>query len=317
MHKFKKTLSVAAVSALLVGNAIAAAPESDDPILIVQNNWTSQLVLSHVVGNVLTEMGYEVEYTPSDSQLQFTAIANGDMHFQVEAWEGSMKSAFEKALEEGMVDAGSHSAETREEWWIPNYVLETCPDATNWEGLNACADQFATAETSPKGRFVGPPADWGKNYSERVTALQMDFEAINVGQAATLWAELQSAYDRKEPIVLFNWTPNFIESKFEGTFVDFPEPVAECESDASWGPNPDATGDCGAPRSGWLKKAAWSGLADKYPAAWSVMQKIDFTNAQIAAAALLVDVDGLSPEEAAEQWAADNADVIAGWLSAS
>ena len=47
------------------------------------------------------------------------------------------------------------------------------------------------------------------------------------------------------------------------------------------------------------------------------MQKIDFSNAQIAAAALLVDVDGLSPEEAAEKWAADNADVIAGWLSAS
>ena len=49
MNRFKKTLSVAAVSALLVGNAFAAAPESDDPILIVQNNWTSQLVLSHAV----------------------------------------------------------------------------------------------------------------------------------------------------------------------------------------------------------------------------------------------------------------------------
>jgi len=85
MVGFKKTLGVAAASALLVGSTFAAAPESDDPILIVQNNWTSQLVLSHVVGNVLMEMGYEVEYTPSDSQLQFTAIANGDMHFQVEA----------------------------------------------------------------------------------------------------------------------------------------------------------------------------------------------------------------------------------------
>ena len=80
MNRFKKTLSVAAVSALLVGNAIAAAPESDDPILIGQNNWTSQLVLSHVVGNVLMEMGYEVEYTPSDSQLQFTAIALSLIH---------------------------------------------------------------------------------------------------------------------------------------------------------------------------------------------------------------------------------------------
>ena len=70
----------------------AMAQESDEPIIIVQNNWTSQLVLSTVVGLVLEDMGYNVEYAPSDSQLQFAAIGNGDMHFQVEAWEGSMKS---------------------------------------------------------------------------------------------------------------------------------------------------------------------------------------------------------------------------------
>lgn len=295
--------------------ASADVPESDEPIIIVQNNWTSQLVLSHVVGNTLEELGYEIEYVPSDSQLQFTAIANGDMHFQVEAWEGSMKDAFEKALEEGMVDAGSHDALTREEWWVPGYVLEACPEANTWDGLDKCADLFATAETKPKGRFVGPPADWGKHYAERIDALQMNFEAINVGQAATLWAELQAAYDRKEPIVLFNWTPNFIESKFEGAFVDFPEPEPACFEDASWGPNPDATGDCGAPRGGWLKKAAWSGIAETWPRAWEILQKVNFSNAQIAAAALLVDVDGMSPEEAAEDWAVSNKDVIDSWLN--
>jgi glycine betaine/proline transport system substrate-binding protein len=302
----------AATAALMTPSAMAQ--ESSEPIIIVQNNWTSQLVLSTVVGLVLEDMGYTVEYAPSDSQLQFSAIANGDMHFQVESWEGSMKTAFEAAVaNEGMIDAGAHDAQTREEWWIPNYVLDVCPAANTWDGLNACAAIFATAETAPKGRFVGPPADWGKNYADRIQALEMDLVAINVGQAATLWAELQSAYDRKEPIVLFNWTPNFIESKFEGTFVDFPEPEAACFDDASWGPNPNATGDCGAPRGGWLKKAAWSGIADEWPAAWGVMQKINFTNAQIAAASLMVDVDGMSPEEAAAKWVAENQDIIASW----
>jgi len=300
-----------AVAALMASGAMAA--DSSDPIIIVQNNWTSQLVLSNVVGLVLQGIGDNVEYAPSDTQLQFSAIANGDMHFQVESWEGSMKTAFEAALDEGMVDAGSHAATTREEWWIPRYVLDTCPGAGTWDGLNACASQFATAETAPKGRFVGPPADWGKHYADRIKALQMDFVAINVGQAATLWAELQSAYDRKEPIVLFNWTPNFIESKFDGLFVDFPEPDPACFSDASWGPNPNATGDCGAPRSGWLKKAAWSGIADQWPAAWKVLQKVNFTNAQIAAAALMVDVDGMSPEDAAKKWVADNQSIVASW----
>ncbi|WP_246209648.1 ABC transporter substrate-binding protein [Pikeienuella piscinae] len=301
--------------------AMAAAPfaalaeaDWDEPIIIVQNNWTSQLVTSTIVGNVLEEMGYEVEYAPADSQLQFAAIAAGDMHFQIEAWEGSMKSAFEAAVEEGMIDAGTHEAVTREEWWIPKYVLDVCPEAGDWKGLDACAEIFATAETAPKGRFVGPPADWGKNYADRIKALNMNFTAINVGQAATLWAELQSAYDRKEPIVLFSWTPNFVESKFDGEFVNFPEPEPACFDDPSWGPNPEATGDCGAPHKAWLKKAMWSGLEENAPKAAKFLRNVNFTNAQLADAAYMVDVDGMSPEEAAEKWAEENPDIIAGWM---
>ncbi|MEC5324201.1 ABC transporter substrate-binding protein [Aurantimonas sp. A3-2-R12] len=312
-----RTHRILAASLIGLGmtSPVLAEAESDEPIIIVQNNWSSQLVMSNVVGQVLESEGYTVEYVPSDSQLQFTAITNGDMTFQIEAWEGSMKAAFEKAVEEGMVDAGTHDAVTREEWWIPDYVLEKCPDAATWEGLNACANIFTTAETAPKGRFVGPPADWGKNYAARIDALGMDFVAINVGQAATLWAELQSAYDRKEPIVLFNWTPNFVESKFEGRFVDFPEPEPACFDDPSWGPNPDATGDCGAPRAAWLKKAAWKGMADEWPGAWAIVQKINLTNKQLANASKMVDDEGMSPEDAATKWIEDNRDVVDSWLN--
>lgn len=311
--KFATVLSIAMMSA--TSAVRAEAPESDDPIIIVQNNWTSQLVLSTVVGKVLENMGYTVEYAPSDSQLQFRAIADGDLHFQVEAWEGSMKTAFEKAIvEDGMVDAGTHDAVTREEWWVPQYVVDKCPGLPDWKALDKCAEIFASAETSPKGRFVGPPADWGKNYAERVEALGMNFEAINVGQAAALWAELDAAVAKKEPIVLFNWTPNFVEAKHKGMFVDFPEPEGDkCADDPSWGINPNAVNDCGAPRAAWLKKAAWSGLADEYPEAWKVMQNVNFSNNQIAAASLLVDVDGMTTEDAADKWIAENGDVIASW----
>ena len=308
-------MTVAVISTVVAKGAVAQAPESDDPIIIVQNNWTSQLVLSTVVGKVLEDIGYTVEYAPSDSQLQFKAIADGDMHFQVEAWEGSMKAAFEKAVaEDGMIDAGAHNAVTREEWWVPAYVAERCPGLPDWKALDKCAEIFATAETKPKGRFVGPPADWGKNYAERVQALKMNFEAINVGQAATLWAELDAAVAKKEPIVLFNWTPNYIEAKYEGMFIDFPEPEGDmCANDPAWGINPDMVNDCGAPRAGWLKKAAWEGLEDKYPVAWNIIKNINFSNAQIAAASLLVDVDGMTTEEAADKWIADNGSVIASW----
>ncbi len=126
MKTFKRLLAAGIMApALMATAAIAAAPESTDPIKIVQNNWTSQLVLSIVVGEVLKSMGYNVEYKSSDTQLQYQALANGDMDFQVEVWEGSQRDSFEKALAGGAVDLGAHDAITREEWWYPKYVNAT------------------------------------------------------------------------------------------------------------------------------------------------------------------------------------------------
>jgi len=317
LHSFVMSTVAAVVAAGLAfaPSAKADVPESSDPILIVTNNWTSQLVLAHVVGDLLTKMGYNVEYVPSDTQLQFTAIANNDMDFQVEVWEGSMAESFDKAQADGLVDLGSHNAVTREDWWYPSYMNDRCPGLPDWKALDACADQFATAETAPKGRFVGPPADWGKHYSERIQALGMNYEEVAVGQAATLWAELQAAYDRQEPIVLFNWTPNFIEAKFDGQFVEFPTYDPACLTDASWGMNPDAVYDCGAPASGYLKKAGSPRLESTWPAAYAFLEKVNFSNDQIAAAAAMVDVGGMTPEDAAQQWIADNESVWSAWMN--
>ena len=67
-------------------------------------------------------------------------------------------------------------------------------------------------------------------------------------------------------------------------------------------------------RRGWLKKAMWSGLDEEAPNAARVLRKIDFSNAQIARAALMVDVDGMAVEEAAAAWMEENPDVVASWL---
>ncbi|MEO0387291.1 MAG: glycine betaine ABC transporter substrate-binding protein, partial [Pseudomonadota bacterium] len=62
------------------------------------------------------------------------------------------------------------------------------------------------------------------------------------------------------------------------------------------------------------KKAAWDGMAEKWPDAYGVLERVSFTNAQIAEMAKLVDIDELEPEEAAEQWLEDNEDVWKPWL---
>ena len=50
-------LSAVVAGAFMMGAARADVPESSEPIKIVTNNWTSQLVLAHVVGDLLMDMG--------------------------------------------------------------------------------------------------------------------------------------------------------------------------------------------------------------------------------------------------------------------
>lgn len=295
--------------------ALAEVPESADPIKIVVNNWTSQLMLANISGKLLSKLGYNVAYEPAHTQLQYSAMGNGDMHFQVEVWEGTMAVPFESQVTRGrMVDAGSHDAVTREDWWYPVYVEEICPGLPDWKALNDCSAKLATPETAPKGRYLAGPTDWEKPDQERVEALGLNIKVVNASDALALSTELETASRQKDPIILFNWSPNWVEAKYQGKFVEFPDHDPDCESDPRWGSNPDLPFDCGNPKRGWLKKGVWAGFEQKWPCAFELIRKINFTNAQIAEAAAKVDVDGLELEQASELWVKENKAVWQAWI---
>ena len=299
----------------LSGTALA---ESSDPIKIPIHNWSSQIVGAYVVGKVLEEAGYEAEYVPSDSQVVYTSMCEGDIDLVHEVWQGAFGVAFEKVVGEGcVIDAATHDAKTREEWWYPAYVEELCPGLPDWQALNKCSEMFATPETKPNGRFLAGPVDWLKQDAERVEGLGMNFNVVNAGSASALWAELDSASKRNAPIVLFNWTPNFIEAIYEGKFIEFPEYAEGCKDDPAWGLNKELTHDCGNPKDGYLKIGVWKGMPDKWPKAYGIVRKINLSNADIALMAKLADIDGMEPEEAADKWMADHESKWRGWLEGS
>lgn len=311
----RRALKTVAAAAVAVSPMMASAQDSSDPIVIATHNWSSQIVMTYAVGQIFESMGNNVEYVSTDSQAVYESVRLGDVALELEVWEGAFGVAFSEALSKGgLHDAGDHNATTREDWWYPMWTKDHCPGLPSWEALNDCAAMFATPETGDKGRFLGGPVDWLKNDAERVEALGMDFVVVNAGSAAALWAEVAAAEKTQRPVVIFNWTPNFVEAVWPGEFVEFPEYFEGCKDDASLGPNPDMTYDCGNPANGYLKKAAWDGMPEKWPGAYAVLQKISFTNPQIAEMAKLVDVDEMEPEDAAAHWLEQNKDVWQPWL---
>lgn len=292
---------------------LPAPSQSQEPIKIITNNWTSQIVLSYITGNIFQAQGATVEYIPSSVSNQWGALAHGAAHIQVEVWEGTMSDQFNRLVSAGtIIDAGSHNATTLEDWWYPKYVEALCPGLPDWRALKACAAIFQRPDSQGKGVYFAGP--WEKPDEARIRALGLDLQVRVLSQGDDLWVELKKAYETQTPIILFNWTPNWVESRYEGDFVEFPQYEPACETDPSWGINPQFIHDCGNPIGGWLKKASAVSFTQDYPCAFSTLKNISLNNQQIAVIAALVDVDKLSFQAAAEQWMQNNTALWQSWI---
>ena len=132
------------------------------------------------------------------------------------------------------------------------------------------------------------------------------------GTDANMFAELESAYQRKAPILLWIYSPHWAVAKYEGEWVEFPEYTNECYNDPAWGMNKDMAYDCGKP-FGEIWKYAWAGMKDKWPVAYNIAKNYQFEAAEMNALISQVDLDGTSLEEVATAWVAANQDKIKKW----
>jgi glycine betaine/proline transport system substrate-binding protein len=105
-----------------------------------------------------------------------------------------------------------------------------------------------------------------------------------------------------------------VDAVYEGKFVEFPDYEPECETDAAWGVNPNHVNDCGNPKNGWLKKAAWSGMASKWPGSLHVLENLSLDNTMFSHLTAMVVVDKMSYEEAALKWILENRELWESWI---
>jgi glycine betaine/proline transport system substrate-binding protein len=314
MTKISKLISLVLIPFFFLFAKSSSAVESQDPIKITLHDWTGQLITSNIMAAVLNEAGYNTEFIQADYIAQFAGLQTGDLHLAMEIWETTAGDALDEYEVDGrVVNVGSTGMDAIEEWWYPSYMKEKCPGLPNWEVLNECAEAFSTMETAPNGRYLGGPVTWGGYDDERVEALGLDWEVVHAGTDGALFAELESAYQRKAPIMLWIYAPHWAPIKFEGEFVNFPAYTAECYNDPSWGLNSDLAYDCGKPR-GPIWKVASSQLNDKWPGAFKIVEAYKMSNAEMGKLVGEVDLDGKSVEDVTAEWMSSNKSTWQSWI---
>lgn len=311
------TAAALALGLVAPGVAQAAVPESEDPIKLAINEWTGQHISTHVAGEVLKRMGYNVEYVTAGYYPQMQALEDNTVSATLEIWSSNIGEHYDNALKSGnVVEIGDLGLQPVESWFYNNAAKEQCPGLPDYSALNDCAEVFSNAESFPQGRLVDYPADWGTTNVDRLTAFDLNFSSAPAGSEGALIAEIQGAEARNEPLLVMFWAPHWVHAVVDLHPLDLPPYEAGCYDDKSVGVNPNATYDCDWER-GYIKKMAWTGMAEKWPAAAKLLSAYSLKNDDQIPMMNAIDKEGKKLEDVVSAWVDANESTWKAWVDAA
>lgn len=308
-------LKLLGATALIAGglSATSAAADCGD-VSITQMDWASSQVVTAVAA-FLMEQGYgcNVQQVPSSTVPALTSLAEtGEPDILTEVWANSTP-AYEGLLAEGKLVELTHvlSDGGVEGWWIPQYLAESNPELTTWEGIMA-------NPAAVGGKFHDCPSGWAcdiinNNNLKAAGAEAGGLERFQHGSGETLQTSIAAAYADQAPWFGYYWAPTAVLGKYPMVQVKVPEYNAE-------GHTCNGSADCANPvfsayPTAKVVTAVSGAFMEREPEVAELLKNVAFTNAQMGEVLAWRLDNNASNEEAAVYFLTNYKDVWADWLN--
>ncbi len=309
-------IAVAILALFVAACAPPAAPpaaEEKPVIKLAENPWSGSAVNVAVAKILLEEqMGYPVEVTTIDENAQWTALASGDLHAQLEVWlSGHGENVAEYIDGQKVVEDGGLLGPVGEiGWFTPKYMIDQHPELATWEGFAdlELAKLYATAETGDKGQFLAGDPSWVQYEEQIIPNLGLPMQVVVAGSEEAILAALDASYSREDAVLFYFWTPHSIFAKYDLAQVKLPDYSDECYAKA------DSGGvDCAYP-SDALFKIFSAELKDYAPDAYTFLKNFNYESQDQIEMIAAVELENKSAEEAARAWIDANEATWKAWL---
>lgn len=170
-------------------------------------SWTDGLSTAYLLEDQLTKAGYEVEMqTLTEAAPLYTALAQGDVDMYPSAWPEVTHADYMKEYGDNIEDLGAYYPNAKLTFAVPEY--------SEMESIADLKDHVQELD----GQIIGiePGAgltDMTKNSVIPEYGLGEDFTLVTSSTAGML-AELKTATEAEEPIVVTLWRPFWANSAF-------------------------------------------------------------------------------------------------------
>ncbi|MFH8612790.1 ABC transporter permease/substrate binding protein [Streptomyces sp. NPDC018029] len=190
--------------------------EAKRPLNAAYFAWDENIAVTNLWKRVLEKRGYKMKLTPADVGPVYTALAQGDLDLDLDAWLPTAQKQYWDKNKANLKDLGSWYSPTSLEIAVPSYVK----DVKSLEDLKGKGDKF-------KGKIIGIEPGTGVMTALKDKVLPgygLDKEyKIVPGSTPAMLSELKSAYAKKEPVAVLLWSPHWAYNEYKLTKLKDPK----------------------------------------------------------------------------------------------
>lgn len=281
--KKKAGILVAAAAVVVIIGSVAFGGTKDatkGSVNLSYVEWDTEVASTHVVGEVLKDMGYQVNLTPLDNAIMWESVAKGETDGMVAAWLPNTHKAQYAQYKDQIDDLGVNLEGAKLGLVVPDYM-----DVNSIEDLTDQADKTITG-IEPGAGVVNAAEKALTDYPNLA-----DWK-VATSSSGAMTVALGQAIKNKQPIVITGWSPHWMFAKYGLKYLEDPK------------------GSMGQDES--IHTIARQGLKDDQPEVYNMLKNFHWTKDDMESVMLAIN-EGQDPTDAAKDWIAAHPEQVAEW----
>lgn len=290
LKKITTILLVLIFSFSLVSVGTNTVQAADDSIDFGYVQWPGVTVKTEVAKKVIDYLGYETSMTSGSQAIVFKGMDTGDLDVFLGNWMPTMKMHFDKYQEKGTIkNVRVNLLDVVYKTAVPTYVWEA--GVKSFEDLNEHADKFNSTvygiEPGNEGNLIIQKAIDNNTYNLGDWKLQ-------ASSTAGMLTSAKRAINQEEWIAFNGWKPHYMNVMFDLKYLEDPEGI--------WG-----SGER-------VLTVVRTGFEEENPNVYKFFEEFKVTAPMQNKWIDMYKRQEMDPEEVAEQWIAENPEVVYQWV---
>ena len=300
----------------------AVGASAQEKVAISDLNWTGAKAIAHVIKTVIEgPLNSEAEIVEglSDQAIIGAGMDKGDGSADVwtDMWMPNQQGPWDKYIEDAGTVAHNQPYAGTQQMYVPAYMSDMI---SSFEDLKdpAIAAMF-DKDGNGKGEYWAGDASWK---STKIWQVKMksygltDLWEPEIISDATFKAQLKSSYGNQKPILFYYWTPEWIHAAYDIAPLAEPDHTEGCMNLQLDGEDWLEVSEAGCKTPDASIFVSYSkALEQRNPAAAKFLSQIQLDPAVVNGWILAIGRDEMDPQDVAEEWVANNMDIVNGWIN--